>query len=255
MKTLLWLVAIVLTILLGAGVWFYLNSSFLLKRAIESYGSGAIGSPVHVGEVVMEWETGRGELRRVTIAQPAGFGPGSLLEVERVRIGVPLDPNNGQQGVFLLTEVLIAGAALNVIAKGDSTNLAAMKEQVDRQVAATQAPTGSAEQASASAAPIRLIIDHLEFTNLRTHVSSDVLGELDLQVPDILEDNLGRDAGGLTVEQLARAIIKPLSKRVTRELIRKGLDEDQLKDALKARARDKVDSELKKLTERLQSRD
>ena len=51
-------------------------------------------------EVVMAGKTGSGELRRVTTDQPAGFGTGSLLEVERVRIGVPLDPDNGQSGLF-----------------------------------------------------------------------------------------------------------------------------------------------------------
>jgi len=48
----------------------------------------------------MAGKTGSGELRRVTIDQAAGFGTGSLLEVERVRIGVPLDPDNGQSGLF-----------------------------------------------------------------------------------------------------------------------------------------------------------
>jgi hypothetical protein len=255
MKVLLWVVLFALTILLGAAVWFYFNSSALLKRAIESSGSEAIGAPLRVGDVVMEWEKGRGELRRVTVGQPAGFGTGSLLLVERVSIGVPLDANNGRDGVFHLTEVSISGATLNVIAKGESTNLAAMKAQVDQQVASSQSPVADVERQPAETRPIRLIIDHLEFTNLQTHVNSDVLGELDLKVPDISENNLGGDVGGLTVDQLAYAILKPLSRRVTRELIKEGLDEDRLKDELKARARDKLDSELKKLTERLQSRD
>lgn len=224
MKVLLWVVFLALTILLGAGVWVYFNSSTLLKQTIESYGSEAIGAPLRVGEFVMEWEKGRGELRRVTIGQPAGFGDGSLLEVERVRIGVPLDANNGQEGVFHLTEVSISGAILNVVAKGESMNLAAMKAQIDQQVASSQSPASGGEKQSAETQPVRLIIDQLNFKDLQTHVTSDVLGELDLKAPDIAEKNLGRDSGGLTVEQLAYAIIKPLSKRVTRELIKEGLE-------------------------------
>jgi len=151
--------------------------------------------------------------------------------------------------------VAILGATLNVIVNGDSTNLAARKRQIDQQTGASGSSSDPVERASADSAPVRLIVDPLEFANRQTHVSSEVLGELDIKVPDISAINLGRDVGGLTVEQLAHAIIKPLAKRVTRALIQEGLDEERLQDALKERARDKVDSKLKMLSERLQSRD
>ena len=255
MKLIKWLFLVLLLALAGGGVWFYLNSGFLLRQAIEDYGSAALGSPVKVGGVVMEWAQGRGELKTLSVGQPSGFVKDGaagrpLFEVDSVRLGVPLSADNGTDGVFRLTEIVVSGARLNVIATGRSTNVEAMQTQVERQVGTS---SGTAE--ASDSAPVRLIIDRLVLTDMKTHVSSDVLGDLELSIPDIRESGLGKAEGGLTVEELGYAIIRPLSKSVTKALIRQGLDKDKLKAAVKARAKDKVDSELKKLSERLQSRD
>ena len=255
MKVIKWLFLVLLLALAGGGVWFYLNSGFLLRQAIEDYGSAALGSPVKVGGVVMEWAQGRGELKKLSVGQPSGFAQDGaagrpLFEVDSVRLGVPLSADNGTDGVFRLTEIVVSGARLNVIATGRSTNVEAMQKQVERQVGTS---SGAAE--ASGSAPVRLIIDRLVLTDMKTHVSSDVLGDLELSIPDIRESGLGKAEGGLTVEELGYAIIRPLSKSVTKALIRQGLDKDKLKAAVKARAKDKVDSELKKLSERLQSRD
>lgn len=259
MKVIKWLFLVLLLALAGGGVWLYLNSGFLLRQAIEDYGSAALGSPVKVGGVVMEWAQGRGELKTLSVGQPSGFVQDAaagrpLFEVDSVRLGVPLSADNGSDGVFRLTEIVVSGARLNVIATGRSTNIEAMQTQVKKQVE-QQVGTSAGSAEPSGSAPVRLIIDRLVLTDMKTHVSSDVLGDLELSIPDIRESGLGKAEGGLTVEELGYAIIRPLSKSVTKALIRQGLDKDKLKAAVKARAKDKVDSELKKLSERLQSRD
>jgi hypothetical protein len=254
MKVLRWIVLAMVVIAGGAGVWLYLHSGGLLKDAIETYGSEALGVPLEVQEVVLHLEQGAGEMKGVTVGQPAGFGEGHLLEVGTVRLGIAIDQNNGTNDVWHLTGISLADARLNVVAQGKATNVEALADQVDQRMTGTSG-TGTQTSATATSPEIRLIIDHLDLTGMRAQVTSDVLGSFELPLPDIHERRIGVAEGGLPPAAIAEAIVRPLSKKVTRELIRKGLDTDALKAEAKAKVKEKANAELKRLTDRLKSRD
>ncbi len=248
MKVILWILAILVLAVAGFGGYLYLNSGALLKSAIEEYGSEAAGVAVRVGDVSLDLAEGSGEIRGLTVANPAEFGGGNVMEVGLTRLGLNVAESTEQ--VVVLNELVVDGAVLNVIAKGKRTNLEALQEQVEAGEASTSSSSGS----SATDEP-KIIVDRLRIQNTQANLDSDLLGETALKVPDVALNKVGRAEGGITFEELAERIVSPITRDVTKELVNKGLGLDKAKEKAEEKVRAELDRGLKKLTDRLRSRD
>ena len=85
---------------------------------------------------------------------------------------------------------------------------------------------------------MKLIIDRFDFTNAKASVSSDVLGEFSITVPDIHLSDVGRASGGATIGEVIQQLLDPVYKSVSREMIAQGLDLDV--EGLTARAEENI---------------
>ena len=241
MKVVLWIVAILLLAVAGVGAYLYMNSGALLKDAIEEYGSEAAGVPVRVGSVGLDLVEGAGEIRNLTVANPPEFGTGNVMSIGLTRVGINVQETS--ETLVVLNELVVDGAALSVIARGNETNLEALQARVE-------AASGTDSAADDSTPDPKVIVDRLRITNTMADLQSDVLGEMQLPVPDVKLNNVGRPEGGITFEVLAERIISPITRDVTRELLRKGLRMDEAE----AKAKEKVQSEVNRGLNRLREK-
>ena len=178
MKVVAWLLLVVLLLVGGAAAYLYFNSGALLKGAIEEYGSEAVGTRVSVASVSLDLATESGELRGLTIANPPGYGAGAAVAIDVLGMGI--DVASSSEQLVVLRELTVDGAAINVVAKGQDTNLQALMDGMDE----TASSSGGAGDSTATPEP-NVIIDRVRFTNVNTSVQSDILGETALDLPDV----------------------------------------------------------------------
>jgi hypothetical protein len=246
MKILLWIVGIVFALLVGVGAYVALFSGDLVKSAIETYAPPFLGADVRVGKVDLSLAEGSGQLQGLQIDNPQGFGGGSAMKLGNIK--VVLDPAQISQELVVLERVEIDGAEIAAIAKGGATNLQQLMDNV------TAALGQESNQDAGS--QVKLIINRLDFTNAKTSVSSDVLGELSVQIPDIHLTDVGRESNGATIGEVIQQLLDPVYKSVSKELVAQGLDLDiegmksKATQGVREQVSDKLGGGLKSITEK-----
>ena len=243
MKVLLWILAIVVLLVVGAGVYLVMFSGNLLKDGIETYGPQYLGADVKVSAVELSLAEGSGEVRGLRIGNPQGFDGADAMRLGKIKM--VLDTGQISEELVVLKQVQIDGAEIAAIAKGKATNL---QQLMDNVVAAA-----GLEDTDADTGPqIKLIIDRLDFTNAKTSVSSDLLGDVSVDIPDIHLKDIGRESNGVTAAEAVKQLMEPIYKSVSSAMIAQGLDLDVegLKSNLKDKLGEKLGGGLKGLTER-----
>lgn len=246
MKTFAWIV-VVLLLLIGGGVAYVaLNSGSLVKSGIEEFGPQFLGVDVQVDGVDLALTEGSASINGLSLGNPAGFSGAHMMQVDQIK--VVLDTSQISETLIVMKEVIIDGADIAAIAKGQSTNF----QQLMANLEAATGATSSSSDTSAGAGPdTQFIIDKFSFTNTQASLDSDVLGQLALTIPDIHLDGVGRKSNGVSGAELAQQILKPLVSAISNEAVKQGLDIDGVKQNVEQKVRDKLGSGLKSLTDRL----
>lgn len=247
MKILLWIIAVIVLVVVGVGVYVTLFSGDLVKDAIETYAPQYLGSDVRVGTVDLSVTEGSGEVRGLQIDNPQGFENGQAFKLGKIKL--VLDPTQISQELVVLKHVQIDGAEIAAIARGQDTNLQQLMDNVMAAVGADDTADTGPE--------VKLIIDRLDFTNTQTTVSSDILGDLVVDMPDIHLKDVGRATNGATIGEVIKQVLEPVYKSVSKQMIAQGLnlDVEGLKGNVKEKISEKLGSGLKSLTDRLGRKD
>lgn len=253
MKSIAWIIGIIVIVIAGIGLFVLLNSGDLIKTGIEKYGSAALGAEVSVEAVNLDLAGGSAQILGLTVGNPAGLDGADALNVGEVK--VLLDPGQISESLIVIKQVLIDGADVALIAKGKRSNFQQLMENVERSVGS---PDGATESSEAAGAQPRFIVDRLDFTNAAASVNSDLLGDLALDIPDVHLTDIGRKSNGVTAAELAQQFLKPISDAATRAAVEEGLDLEGVKARAKQRVqeqiRDKISSGLRGLTDRLKEK-
>lgn len=216
------------------------NIDKLVKTAVEEIGPRVLGTEVRLAEVKIDITSGRGELRGLTIANPKGFSATNAFSLGETALEI--DPSSLAGDVVVINEVLISNANLLAELKGlKDTNLQALLDNI--QSSGNSSETAIKPEAnSASDSDIRLAVKKFTFADSTMKLMSDQFGEHTLKLPAIELVNLGSKDNGLTPEQLAKAVVKPLVDQARRAV------QDRLEDLAKEKATEKLNE---KLTEKL----
>lgn len=244
MKALGWIVGIIVLLLVAVGVYVVMNSSALLGRAIESYGSRYLGAPVSVGGVDLSVREGSAGIRSLEVGNPQPFsGPPAF---RLAGISVTLDPAQVSSELIVLKNVTVDGAEVAALVRGRETNLQRLMDNL-------AANTGAAARAEETRvqSEVKLIIDRFSFTNASATVDSDVLGAAAVDIPDIHLSDIGRQSNGATVGQVLEQVMQPIVRAVTRELVNQGVDLEGAREQVEQSVRERIGSGLEGLTERL----
>lgn len=235
-KIILSLLAIIILVLGGITYYALSNLDAIVKTAIEKVGSDVTGSTVSVAGVSITLKEGRGEISGLHLANPKGFDSAHLFHLDKVA----LDLGNVFGDVIIIDEVLIDGANIIAEQKGQTTNLQALLDNIEKNSSApdeTKTETKTAEEDNSSE-PIRLMIKKFSFINNKASLETEQWDPQVLKVPNIVMTNLGDEKVGLTPEQLSTEVINRLTKSI----------EKAAKEALKEKAKEEA---KKALTEQL----
>jgi len=240
MKTIKVVLGVLVTIVAVAAIVVVVglqNIDKIVKTAVEEIGPKVLGTEVRLAEVKIDIAAGRGELRGLTVANPKGFSAANVFSLGETALEIDTSSITGD--VIVINEVLISNAYLLAEQKGlNDTNLQALLDNIESGSESSAAKPAAASSADSGAKEILLAVKKFTFTDSKMTLMSEQFGEQSLDLPPIRLSNLGSKEKGLTPEQLANAVIKPLIA--------------QAKKAAKNRLEDLAKEKLsEKLTEKL----
>jgi len=157
------------TLLLVALVVVWTTSvDYALERAIEDYGSEALGVPVRVGSVTIRATQGKGTIRGLRIGQPEGFGRGDAASFEEIVLDLDVESLISGDPYRIELARVAAPEVTYVVGADGQSNLKALQRNLERYSAsgdAAAAPDGEPTD-------LRLRIDRLEIE--RGRVDADL---------------------------------------------------------------------------------
>lgn len=243
MKAVMWIVLVLVLAVVGVGAYVVLNSGDLIKSAIEEVGPDYLGADVSVSEVDLSLTEGSGAIRGLNLGNPAGFSGSHAMRLNEVK--VVLDPQQVSGDLVVLKQISIDGADLLAIAQGKETNFQKLMDNITQ--ATGDAGADAAPAGDEAASQTRFIVDRFDFTNAKVALQSDVLGEMDLSIPDIRLTDVGRKSNGATAAELARELLKPITSAISTAAVSQGLDLDGVKANVEQKIKDKLGEGLKGL--------
>ncbi len=251
MKAIGWLIGIVLLVVVGLGVYLVLNSGSLIKTAVETLGPEYLGVDVKLDSAEISLTEGTGELRGLVIGNPDGFDGPHAFSLGRIKLG--LDPMAQSESLIQIRTIEIDAADLAIIAQGRNTNLQALMGNLASDGSEAEGEPAAAE--SSGAAP-KIIIGNFAFTNARSSLNSDLIGEKSVSIPDIRLSGIGEKSQGVTIREALKQLMSPIVKASTEALAKESLNVDELKadaeERLDKELQDRVGTDLKGLKDRFQ---
>ncbi|NOX51745.1 MAG: hypothetical protein GXP16_14605 [Gammaproteobacteria bacterium] len=245
MKMIGWIVGIVL-VAIAAGIGYLVfNSGSLIKSGVEQIGPDYLGADVKVGNVKLELTDGFAQIQNLQIGNPAGYEGPYAMKLNEVR--VTLDIANTNNDLVVIKKMVIDGASIAAIAKGQRTNFQQLMDNVDKAMDSSDSSTTSSTNET------KFIVDQFVFTNAQVSMNSDLLGAMNLPIPDIRLNNIGRSSNGITAAGLTQEIMQPITQALAQAAVKQGLDIEGVKTRAVEKIRNKLKSKLKlkSLTERL----
>lgn len=191
-------------VLAGVGLVFFLASSLdgLVKRVIETTGSELTGTAVRVGSVEIDLRSGRGTLRELRVANPAGFSSADAFSLGEITLeidlaSVPKDP------VVIRTVRIDAPSARLEVDAGGRTNLDVIRRHLEQSGSgSTGSGGGEAGTAGEESSERRLRIESFRFENGTVEADASAVGgsERSQPLPALQLSNVGGSGGGTPAE-------------------------------------------------------
>ena len=234
-------------------------SGNLVKDAIEHLGPEYLGASVGVDTVDLSLTEGAASIRGLLVGNPEGFEGSHAMRLGEAK--VVLDPSGIIDTLVIIEQILVDGADVAAIARGRQTNFEKLLENITENSGG--ATTSETEAASGTEAEIQFIANRFDFTNVKASLASDLLGVMEINIADIHPTDIGRKTSGATAVELAKQILRPISRYISEEAVKQGIDLEGAKREAIEKVDGKIDeiieeelgSDFKILTDRLRKRD
>lgn len=229
-------ILLVVVLIVAIGIFLFLkNINSIVKTAVETVGPQVTLTDVGLNEANIELQKGRAELNGLYIANPQGFSPANVFQMNTVVIDI--DPASITDDVIVINEIRIDGAQLLAEQKGlKDTNIQALMDNLDKSSSAAEASEAEAESGS----DVRLMVEKLAFVNGTVDLKTEQLGDYQMQLPDINVADIGDKQQGLTPEELATALLQPVLQQVKKQVA------VELQDKAEEKAKEKLKEEIGK---------
>lgn len=201
-------------------VFVVTNINWIVKSAIEHYGSAAAKTSVRVSSVSIKLTEGSGTIEGLTVTNPRGFSSPHVLSLGS--ISVRIEPRTVTSGVVVIDEVRIIAPQV-VYEMNDSrvSNVDVLKKNIESQ--GPSVPKRSLGAKKAADREKRLHIKKLIIETARVDVRVAGLGEKPqtMTLKKIEITDIGGHTGA-TPEQATRQILSAILGQVTNEVGRAG---------------------------------
>lgn len=231
MKKLLIAVAVLLIAIAGALVYVYSSLDTIVKHAIESYGSEATKTAVHVQDVRLKLDQGEGAISGLSVGNPAGFNYANIFELGG--ISMRIDTSSVTKNPVIIEELSISSPAVfyEINEKGLS-NVDALKKNLG-----AGSGRDAEKKSERSGESLRMIVRRLVVDGGKAKLRIAALGgrERQVKLPKILLTDIGKKSGGATAAELAQILSRELLKHAQASVAKAGMSQylgkplDQLK--------------------------
>ncbi|PIW30231.1 MAG: hypothetical protein COW30_02895 [Rhodospirillales bacterium CG15_BIG_FIL_POST_REV_8_21_14_020_66_15] len=204
----------VIVIVIGVGIYLFMFAGDLIKTAVESIGSDATQAKVTLKAVDIDMFQGTGGMRGLVVGNPKGFKTPSAFELGN--ISLVLDKNSIGKNPIVIKSITITGPVVTYEKSGGTSNVDAIKANVDAYAKKFGGTGGAAKKEPSSAEEQKLVIEKLTVTGGKARLNAGVLGDktLDASLPDLTLTDIGKDSGGSSPAQVAKAVIDKLTAGV-----------------------------------------
>jgi len=243
MKKLLIAVGVLVLLVVVAVVVVASQAGSLIKDGVESYGPDITGTSVTLSGVDVSLLSGSASINDLVIGNPKGFKSSEAFRVDEV--SVKLDVGSLFSEQIRIEKILIDGAELTYEQLNKTSNIDALKRNVERN---TGASGGGSDTGDSSASDVQLVIDDLYINATQVNASVSVLGKNEqksITIPDIHLKDLGKGGDGSVaaiVDEVVSLVTKAATKAVVNELGKRKVQEAI--DKKKGEALQKLDEKL-----------
>jgi len=243
MKKLLIAVGVLVLLVVVAVLVVASQAGSLIKDGIESYGPEITGTSVTLSGVDVSLLSGNASINNLVIGNPKGFKSREAFRVGEV--SVKLDVGSLFSEQIRIEKILIDGAELTYEQLNKTSNIDALKRNVERN---TGASSGGSDTGDSGASDVQLVIDDLYINGTQVNASVSVLGkdeQKSVTIPDIHLKDLGKDGDGSVaaiVDEVVSLVTKAATKAVVNELGKRKVQEAI--DKKKGEALQKLDGKL-----------
>ncbi|MBU3728333.1 MAG: hypothetical protein FGM37_03675 [Phycisphaerales bacterium] len=165
-----------------------LSVDFAAARVIGSQGTSVLGTKTSVGGAHIALLGGTSSVSGLRVAQPAGFGEGDMLALDRTSVTVRLPALLGER--VEIDEVSLTGLKVALVGKDGTLNLQKVAENVQKSMAGTGAkPAPKDEKAGTEVLIRRLVVSDIDVT--ATGMGMTVTGNpVKVRIPNITLENV-----------------------------------------------------------------
>ena len=224
---------VVLIVLIGGGLYFFLsNLDEIVRTAVEKAGTRATGVSVTLGKVNIDLGGGMASLGNLNVANPSGFS--SEYAFNLGDISVSLDLESLQSNPIVINEVVVTSPKVIYEVGDNGSNVDAIQSNVEtftKQVSGGSSAGSSSGSDEAGGEQTKVVINNLYIRGAEVSVSAPFLkgDKLGTGVPEIHLKDIGKESGGATPGEVAGKVIDELTASVQGAVA--GLNLDDLKKA------------------------
>jgi hypothetical protein len=202
MKKLLIGLGVFVVIIVGGAILLLSNLDGLVKTAIETYGSDAVGSQVSVDSVEIDLTGGTAAIYGFSVANPDGFSDQVMMSFSEVSVAIDISTINSEV-ISIDSIVAREPYALYESANG-TTNIDAVSARLAGSEDEESIDTDNDESA------VQLTIASILIEDIQAHMAGEGVPDLTLSLGDI---NLQGLEG--TPDEIASQIMAPLMRQIS----------------------------------------
>jgi hypothetical protein len=211
-RKLLFITAAVVLLLTAALALLWTNLDWIVKNAMEKYGSQAIGTSVRVKDVSLQPAKGKGAITGLTVANPRGYSAPHIISLGR--ISVRLSPRTVTANPVVIDDIRITSPLVVYETNDDRVaNVDVLKKNLGAN--SSTPPPGKGRKSGET----RIRIRQLVIENAKAEVRIASLGDKPrtVSLPRIAMTNVGGPAGAppeTVAKEIATFILAEVSKEV-----------------------------------------
>lgn len=259
MKKLLLIIALVIVLVLGFGIYSLSNIGGLIKSQIELYGSDYLNTDVTVSSVDVAFSDGRLSINGLTISNPSGFSENNAFALQEVTLdlgNLSAEPYVVQMlkidSPEVLYEVDAAGQGNLIVLKNNL--LGKLPESSEQEPTPTQGtkpgPLVIVEDVVVSNVKLQLDFDKLDTSELGIDAAlgKDIdTKKYEITLPTFSAGSVGKP-DGIPAEQVGGEIVRIMLDNIIEQA--KAEAKERAKDAAKEKLKEKFEENKDELKEK-----
>ena len=215
MKKIVYVLGAIIVLVVAVAIYVFVFAGDLIKTAVERVGSDATQAEVTLSKVDLDMFQGTGGMQGLIVGNPKGFKSPSAFELGS--ISMQIDTDTVGKNPVVIKSIAITGPIVTYEKSGGTSNIDAIKANVDAYAKQFAGSGGEAKtEEKSSGDEQKLVIEKLTITGGQVKLNAGMLGDktLDASLPDLTLTDIGKESGGTSPAEVAKAVIDKITAGV-----------------------------------------